>query len=289
MVSTTTSTYAGPKVDILRKRFVRICCFPLAGKVKLRRRHKLYSDIKSAAAMPSISASMSTTSSSSSGLMDMSMFTMHSTVKSALKRLSVHLSHRHHASVLNRPVDIISPPSKRMPRLASEFRSPSQQQLDVIDLVCMVIEDKMRLTEVIEDPELLCFQASKRPEIALRNYIIRLVKYANSFCEDGPRADSSGIRSLLIAMELLNRAGAVLNARTVHRYLATAMCVAIKSLEDFVLDMTYWSSVAGCTKHEMELYERQFCNQIKFRVHVTNEQFNQLNREYGCPFYELDE
>lgn len=245
-------------------------------------RHKLFRY-----QMPSVSASMSSnhSSGSSSGLLDMS-----STIKSALKHLSVHLPHRpHHASLMNRPVDTISPPSKRVLRVASEFRTPSQQQLDVIDLVCLVVEDKLRQTEVIEDPALLCFQASKRPEIALRNYIIRLVKYANSFCEDEARADSSGIRSLLIAIELLDRAGAVLNARTVHRYLATAMCVAIKSLEDFVLDIKYWSSVAGCTKQEMELYERQFCNQVRFRVHVSNERFNQLNREYGCPFDELDE
>lgn len=229
---------------------------------------------------------------------DISAFASHNTssVKSALKRFSVSLPHRPHAhrSSSSRTTttttteqtkpELDVPPSKRAPCINKTLKTPAEQQLEVIDLVCHALDERMDNTTSITDAEYVCFQGPKQPEISVRDYIIRLVKYANNFCEDVPRANSSGIRSLLIAMEYLERCGAVINQFTVHRYLLISVLVAIKTLEDYVMEGSYWGAVGGCTVPELNLYERQFLLQLRFRCHVSQSQFNQLSSEFGCPF-----
>lgn len=245
--------------------------------------------------MPTVATATST------ALQELSAFASHNTftVKSALKRLSISI-HRprvrrssttssHMADEVDDDDYIhftrISPPAKRAPHANHVFsKTPADLQLEIIDLVCNELEMKMSQYEVIDDVKYLCFQGPNQPAISVRDYICRLVKYANHFCEDAARRDSSGVRTLLLAMEFLKRSKAVLNSRTVHRYLMISMLIALKTMEDCAIETEYWSTVGGCTSAELNYYEVQFLNQLQFRCHVTNAQFNEINACFGYPF-----
>ncbi|KAH9260687.1 hypothetical protein BASA81_001154 [Batrachochytrium salamandrivorans] len=215
--------------------------------------------------------------------------TTHTVASNVLKRLSVALPHTkqqpQQPQSQPKPELVPPPPSKRTPTSSS----PAEQQQQVIDLVCAFLDERVVQDQhlVIEQAEYVCFQGPKQPEISLRDYVIRLVKYANNFCEDEPRADSSGIRSLFMALEFLHRANAVINYKTVHRYLLVSMLVAVKYMEDFVMEGSYWGAVGGCTVPELNLYEQKFLAQLRFQCYVSRERFNQINDEFGAPFDEL--
>lgn len=223
-------------------------------------------------------------------MMDLASST-HTAASNVLKRLSVALPHNKQQTQVQtqpKPELLSPPPSKRAPTTTSSF-SPAEQQQQVVDLVCAFLDERVVQDQhlVIEQPEFVCFQGLKQPEISLRDYVVRLVKYANNFCEDEPRANSSGVRSLFIALEFLHRANAVINHKTVHRYLLVSMLVAVKYMEDFVMEGSYWGAVGGCTVPELNLYEQQFLAQLEFRCYVSNERFSQINDEFGAPFEEL--
>lgn len=123
------------------------------------------------------------------------------------------------------------------------------------------------------------------PVISLRPYLERLVRYANAFTkenEEDPTRLSCGIRSLLIAAELVERcAPNGIGEDAIHRLFASAFLVAIKSHEDARFSNQYWAKVAGVdTFEEMNAMEIKFLECCKWSVTVSNEEFRALANKF---------
>lgn len=160
--------------------------------------------------------------------------------------------------------------------------SPEDEQKQVIANITSFLEGI-----VVEDlPEARsCFIGSAIPPISLGDYLERLVKYANQWAEDKPSATSTGIRCLLIALEFLLRSKARLTPHSIHRYVMTAVLLAIKTTEDFAISNKFWGDVGGCKLEDVNKMEVTLCTDLNWKLHVDSGQFIEHQSRLASPSF----
>lgn len=125
------------------------------------------------------------------------------------------------------------------------------------------------------------YQGSNEPEISIGDYFERLVKYANNFSQDQPGPASSGIRALLLGVQLVERSQIKVTRLNVHRLFLTALLLAIKSHEDYPVSHKFWGQVGGVSGEDLNRMERELCADLKFTIHVRVEQYHALQSRFG--------
>lgn len=189
--------------------------------------------------------------------------------------LSAHNS-RHNSLATTTTTTVSEAPVSRPTTLQLK---PTESQQQVIHNVLKHIERLLCDTEVHEESS---FRGSKQPEISLETYLERLVKYSNTFSQDQPGPGSSGVRAMLIALELIERSELPVTRYTVHRLFLVGFLTAIKSCEDFPVSHKFWAQVGGVSIADLNAMERDFCVELKFTVHVSLKQYQALQREFGA-------
>jgi len=124
------------------------------------------------------------------------------------------------------------------------------------------------------------------PQISIRAYLKRMLKYI-----DGPGLGSNsweslslGARSVVFALIYIDRIVAKtklqVNSFRMHRLIATGMLVALKMNEDDVLDMNYFSLLAGIPIGQLSTLEKVFLTKIEYDTFVTEAEFSSRVRMF---------
>lgn len=135
----------------------------------------------------------------------------------------------------------------------------------VAHLTSIMVEDDLE--------EKSCFIGSATPPITLEDYLERIVKYANQWAEDKPSSTSTGIRCIMVAVEYLTRSQSRLTPRSIHRYIMTAVLLAIKFTEDFAISNKFWGDVGGCKLEDVNRMEAALCIELQWRLNIDTDQF----------------
>ena len=126
----------------------------------------------------------------------------------------------------------------------------------------------------------------KLPQITIRAYLKRMLKYI-----DGPGLGSNswdalslGARSVVFALiyidRIVEKTKLHVNSFRIHRLIATGMLVALKMNEDDVLDMNYFSLLAGIPLGQLNALEKVFLSKIEFATFVSEAEFNSRVRMF---------
>ncbi|KAH9260113.1 hypothetical protein BASA81_001885 [Batrachochytrium salamandrivorans] len=166
-------------------------------------------------------------------------------------------------------------------RPVSALPDSKTQQSQVISNVLAHVHIQLAAAEAAAAVDGVAYQGSKEPEISIGDYFERLVKYANNFSQDQPGPASSGIRALLLGMQLVERSQIKITRLNVHRLFLTALLLAIKSHEDYPISHKFWGQVGGVSMEDLNKMERDLCAELKFTLHVRVEQYHALQSRFG--------
>jgi hypothetical protein len=111
------------------------------------------------------------------------------------------------------------------------------------------------------------------PKIGVSAYLQRLVKYVNVWMDEDQAPESSGVRTLLVALIYVDRALSadptfVLSNSTMHRVFMGAMLVAIKFFEDEPISNRFWAQVGGVNLTDVNAIEAKICTTLQFNLNV---------------------
>jgi len=162
-------------------------------------------------------------------------------------------------------------------------KTPEEEQTEIIERLVSHIVNNLMVDD--NDSDKSYFLGSAIPPITLLDYLERLVKYVNQWDEDTPRATSTGIRCCLMAVSYLERSKVRVTPRSVHRYVMTAILVAIKSTEDFAISNKFWGDVGGCRLEDVNRMEIALCQLLQWNLTITAEEFTKQQRVFGCPCF----
>jgi hypothetical protein len=166
--------------------------------------------------------------------------------------------------------------------VAAVERSPEEEQREILRNVVSYLESLM-----VEDSaeEKSCFVGSAVPGISLHDYVERLVKYANQWADEKPSRHCAGVRCVLIGLDYLSRAKVRLTPRSVHRYMMTAVLVAIKFTEDFAISNQFWGDVGGCKLEDVNRMEIAFVTALNWSLQTSSESFETYLARFATPAF----
>ena len=127
---------------------------------------------------------------------------------------------------------------------------------------------------------------SKVPHIGLRAYLKRMVKYmSETDCANSSwKSLSLGARSLICSIIYLDRivskSGMRVTSRRIHRFIVTGMLVSLKMNEDDVVDMGYFSMLAGIPVSQLHKLESAFLAKLDFDAFVSPDEFKERVRRF---------
>jgi hypothetical protein len=174
-------------------------------------------------------------------------------------------------------------PQQQQPEPTGRVLTPQEEQCEIINKMANYI-DKFLVTE--DNPsDKSCFLGTAVPPINLVDYIERLVKYINQWAEDIAGPNSPGIRCMLLAVEYLERSRVKITPRSVHRYLMSAVLIAVKFTEDFAISNKFWGDVGGCKLEDVNRMEMAFCQILSWNFSVSTDEFVIQQARFGTPAF----
>lgn len=121
------------------------------------------------------------------------------------------------------------------------------------------------------------FEAFRAPGISIREYLMRIHKYAACSPE-------CFVLALVYIDRLHQMQGIVLTELNVHRVLITSIVLAAKFFDDHYFNNTYYAKVGGVPCVEMNELEIEFLLLINFSLHVATDTYmhyyNELANHY---------
>lgn len=149
-----------------------------------------------------------------------------------------------------------------------------------LEAVAKLGDDKSKLTQ----NDVYVNGSGKVPSISIRSYLRRMLKYIDGGSGSTSWTSlSAGARALIFAIIYIDRlvikTGLVVNSLKIHRLIAAGVLVALKMHEDAVVDMGFFSSLAGIPFKEMKTLEHKTLELLKwdlvvseadFKIRVTN-------------------
>ncbi|KAG8843442.1 hypothetical protein FRB96_004039 [Tulasnella sp. 330] len=130
------------------------------------------------------------------------------------------------------------------------------------------------------------FHSRSPPSISVRDYLARIVRYAN--------VEKS---CLLITLHYIDQICArlpkfTITSLTIHRFVIASVTVSSKALCDVFCTNSRYAQVGGIKTNELNLLEREFLNIIDWRLFCTGELLQQyyanLVRTHSKGAYKLD-
>lgn len=116
------------------------------------------------------------------------------------------------------------------------------------------------------------FHALRPPSIAIREYLLRIFKYASCSPE-------CFVLSLIYIDRFIQHSNVKLNAFNVHRIVITSVVLAAKFFDDQYFNNSYYAKVGGIPCVEMNQLELEFLFRVNFTLHVTSERYTHYYNE----------
>lgn len=122
--------------------------------------------------------------------------------------------------------------------------------------------------DMVDDPATV-FDAASPPEITVREYLNRLVQYADCSQE-----------CYVMAAIYSDRVGMAITPANVHRLLLAGLVLAAKWRDDFYFSNDFYSLVGGVSLTEVNRLELELLDRVNWRAHVTEQQYERELRRY---------
>jgi len=118
------------------------------------------------------------------------------------------------------------------------------------------------------DKAITKFHATRPPAIAVKEYLLRVVKYANC-------SESCYILALIYIDRLTEkRPGFVINSLNIHRLLITSIMVAAKFFDDFYFYNNDYAKIGGISTKEINSLEAELLVLLNFELFVSEDTFS---------------
>lgn len=124
------------------------------------------------------------------------------------------------------------------------------------------------------------FRGIAVPAISVLDYVARLCKYVDRWAEEEAGPHSAGVRSILMALVLIQRSKLQVTILTVHRLLMTSVLIAVKFAEDFAISNTFWGDVGGTTLQDVNKMELEFCQIVDWKFQVSCDAYAEQQKKY---------
>lgn len=149
----------------------------------------------------------------------------------------------------------------------------------VVQTLAVVVESMVHSSEHLPAAyyQKTKFDAFRAPAISIRDYLMRIHKYASCSPE-------CFVLALVYMDRLHQMQGFVLTELNVHRVLITSVVLAAKFFDDHYFNNAYYAKVGGVPCGEMNELEVEYLLMINFSLHVQNETYaryyNELANHY---------
>jgi hypothetical protein len=120
--------------------------------------------------------------------------------------------------------------------------------------------------KILEEQMQFPYSTLVTPGISLYEYLYRIKYYSEV-------EDNTLIISLMYIDRLCKLGKIVLIENNLHRLFFTSILIAIKYNEDNIYDNKYYAKIAGINIKELNLLEKDFCNQIEFNFYIEHKHF----------------
>lgn len=121
------------------------------------------------------------------------------------------------------------------------------------------------------------FDAFRAPAISVRDYLLRIHKYAACSPE-------CFVLALVYVDRLHQLQGLVLTELNVHRVLITSVVLAAKFFDDHYFNNAYYAKVGGVPGAEMNELELEFLLLLNFSLHVPNDTYARYYNELAAHY-----
>lgn len=136
---------------------------------------------------------------------------------------------------------------------------------DLLKDICSKEEADEKQTKLIKP-----FLAKKVPQISIKDYLERLVKFSKM-------SDSTIVLILIYIDRICDINNFQLNYFNIHKLILAAMVVAIKYNEDDYYSTSFYAKVGGISLNEMNNLEYEFLSLIDFTLFVEQALFDKYN------------
>jgi len=117
------------------------------------------------------------------------------------------------------------------------------------------------------------FHALRPPTISIKDYLIRIAKYA--VCS----SECFVLALVYIDRVIQRNPDFVVNSLNIHRLLITSVMLAAKFFDDQYFNNAYYAKVGGVPCNEMNSLEVEFLFMTNFTLFVPSEQYRQYHTE----------
>lgn len=114
------------------------------------------------------------------------------------------------------------------------------------------------------------FSVGRVPEIPLRQFIKRIVKYAP--CSLGAIC----VCIVLIRRLKLYNGPSFINQYTIHRIIITGILIAAKYQDDIYFNNKYYARIGGVSTQEINKLELEFLARVRFDLYMDEEEENMV-------------
>lgn len=149
----------------------------------------------------------------------------------------------------------------------------------LVQTLAVVVESMVRSSDSVPMAyyQKTKFEAFRAPGISIRDYLLRIHKYASCSPE-------CFVLALVYIDRLHKLQGFVLTELNVHRVLISSIVLAAKFFDDHYFNNAYYAKVGGVPCSEMNELEVEFLLLINFSLHVCTETYakyyNELANHY---------
>ncbi|CAH0485676.1 unnamed protein product [Peronospora farinosa] len=149
----------------------------------------------------------------------------------------------------------------------------------IVETLAVVVESMMRASDrmPLGYYHKTKFEAFRAPGISVRDYLMRIHKYASCSPE-------CFVLALVYMDRLHQMQGFVLTELNVHRVVITSVVLAAKFFDDHYFNNAYYAKVGGVPCLEMNELEVEYLLLINFSLHVSSETYaryyNELANHY---------
>lgn len=149
--------------------------------------------------------------------------------------------------------------------LPKRFNIKNLPRQEVIEKLTVFIEDFIELTFDCQTKNNI-FYNSKIPDISIFDYLTRIGKYTSL-------ENSTLVLALIYIDRICGKRDFELNKFNIHKFLFTAIMVAIKYNEDKIYDIKCFSKIGGISGRTLNKLEFHFLELIDYELFVQKEEY----------------
>lgn len=144
---------------------------------------------------------------------------------------------------------------------------------NIVQVLAAVLQKLIDANDSRSEPgKVTKFHALRAPSITVRNYLERILKYANCSGE-------CFVLALVYIDRLIQRNNYVINSLNVHRIVITSVMLAAKFFDDHYYNNTYYAKIGGVPRNEMNLLELEFLFLVNFSLYLDPDEYRKYHTE----------